>query len=295
MKKWTVMVSTVISLMVIAGCGNSTDTVKEENTGNIANTGNTGATPSKVDKGEPKENVPTVEELIKKTIEASQSLKSYSMDIQMDQNMSTEANGNLQEQKINMTIKTDMIKEPLTMYQEIKMNIPGMPQAQETKQYITQEGLFTQAQGKWIKLPDEANNQLLSSLNGQGSPEKQLEHFNTISKDTKVSEEGNNYVLKATVSGDSVKELAKQLMNSSGSANPELETMMGQMNITHLKLTYVIQKKEYLPVRMNVEMIMDMKQDTNKIAMDMKMDSAFSKYNEIKEIKVPQEVLDSAK
>ncbi|MBP1991793.1 DUF6612 family protein [Paenibacillus eucommiae] len=283
MKKWTVMVSAIILVMVISACGNN---VKD---------GESGATIKPTDNKVESKGVPTVEELIKKTTEASQGFKSYSMDIKMDQNMSIDANGTKQDQKVNMEIKTDMIKEPLAMYQEIKTNVPGLPEAQEIKQYITQEGIYTQTQGTWMKLPDETKDQLMASINAQGSPEKQLEQFNSITKDTKVTEDGDNYVMSAEVSGDSVKELAKKLMSGSGSPNPQLEAMMGSMNITHMKLTYVINKKEYLPVSMNVEMNMDMDQEGQKIGMEMKMDSSFSNYNEVKEIKVPQEALDSAK
>lgn len=57
----------------------------------------------------------------------------------MDQNISVTVDGKKQDQKVNMNMKTDVIQEPIAMYQEIKMTMPGNDQTQEIKQYITQE------------------------------------------------------------------------------------------------------------------------------------------------------------
>ncbi|MNV85939.1 hypothetical protein D3C71_1799270 [compost metagenome] len=151
-----------------------------------------------------------------------------------------------------------------------------------------------QSQGTWTKLPDTTKDQLMGTIKNQASPEKQLEQFKSITKDTKVTDDGGNYVMSATVSGENVKELAKKMVNSSGSANPQMDAMMEQMNIKSMKMTYAIKKDDYTPVSMNVEMTMDMDQQGQKISMDMKMDSTFSNYNKVAEIKVPAEALKSA-
>lgn len=290
MRKWTSMLLTVPLLLSITACGQKGESAPTGASQPAAGMNQTTAT-SKV---ETTKGVPTAEELIKKTSEASQKLKSYSMDTKMDQNISVTVDGKKQDQKVNMNMKTDVIQEPIAMYQEIKMTMPGNDQAQDIKQYITQDGIYMQSQGTWTKLPDNTKDQLMAIIKNQASPDKQLEQFNSITKDTKVTEDGGNYVMSATISGDSVKELAKKLMNSSGSNNPQMNAMMEQMNIKSMKMTYTIKKDEYIPMSMNVEMTMDMDQQGQKISMDMKMDNTFSNHNKVAEIKVPAEALKNA-
>ncbi|MNI05330.1 hypothetical protein D3C73_582790 [compost metagenome] len=290
MKKWMTVLLSITLIVSITACGQKADNVEAGGSQPASATNQ----PTPASKVETTKGVPTAEELIKKTSEASQKLKSYSMDSKMDQNISVTVDGKKQEQKLNMSMKTDMIQEPIAMYQEIKMTIPGMDQAQDIKQYITQEGIYMQSQGTWTKLPDTTKDQLMGTIKNQASPEKQLEQFKSITKDTKVTDDGGNYVMSATVSGENVKELAKKMVNSSGSANPQMDAMMEQMNIKSMKMTYAIKKDEYTPVSMNVEMTMDMDQQGQKISMDMKMDSTFSNYNKVAEIKVPAEALKSA-
>lgn len=73
-----------------------------------------------------------------------------------------------------------------------------------------------------------------------------------------------------------------------------MAAMLDQMNIKGIKITYGINKETYLPTKTNVEMTMEMSQDGQSVLLEMKMDSTISKHNEVSEIKVPQEVLDSA-
>ncbi|MEK8130341.1 DUF6612 family protein [Paenibacillus filicis] len=292
MKKWNnVLIASALAVS-LAACGSKVDPGAATNGASAP----PASSPTSTAQAPAASSAPTVGELINKTMEASQSLKSYSMDSQIEQKMTMTQNDQKQEQAIKMAIKTDMINEPLAMVQEISMNMPGLPSSQQIKQYITQDGIFMQTQGKWMKLPAEMKDQLLQAVQNQASPQKQLEQFNTIVKDTKVTEEGGHYVLDATVSGDHVKDLVKGFMSGTGpgGANPQIEALMQQMKIQSMKIKYVIKKDGYIPVSMNVAMLMDMEQQGQKMSMDMKMDSTFSNYNAVKEIKVPQEALNSA-
>ncbi|GJM75698.1 hypothetical protein HMSSN036_79140 [Paenibacillus macerans] len=230
-----------------------------------------------------------MDELIQKTTEASKGLKSFSMDASVNQNIVVTAGEQKQEQKVDMKMKIDTTKEPLAMYNETQMSIPDSGE-QKFEQYVTEEGIFTNATGTWTKLPDDQRDQILASMGQSANLEKQLEQFKAIAGETKVSEEGGEYILAADVSGDSVKELAKTLMSQSGGENEQMAAMLDQMNIKGIKITYGINKETYLPTKTNVEMTMEMSQDGQSVSLEMKMDSTISKHNEVSEIKVPQEV-----
>jgi hypothetical protein len=140
-----------------------------------------------------------------------------------------------------------------------------------------------------MKLPSEMTAQMNEIMKQSGSPEKQLEQFKTITKDTQVSEQGDSYLIKAEVSGDSVKELAKGYMEQASSGDPQMSAMMDQMNIKSMTISYAVDKKTYLPTQTNVDMVMDMNTSGQNVSIDMKMSGEISKHNEIKEIKVPDE------
>jgi len=236
--------------------------------------------------------LPTVEELIQKSTDASIALKSFSMDAQINQNITMGKGDQKQEQKVDMNMKSEIIKEPIQMYQDIEMKMAEG--AQTVKQYIMEDGIYSQVNGKWVKLPNEMKDQMIASMANTMKPESQMEQFKTISKDTKVTEEADQYILTADLSGDGVKELAKSLMSQAGSgANEQVTAMVDSMNIKKIKISYGVNKKTYLPTKSDVAMTMDMDQEGQSVSLDMVMTSTISKHNEISEIKVPQEALDA--
>ncbi|CAK4869419.1 unnamed protein product [Aphanomyces euteiches] len=237
---------------------------------------------------------PAALELIEKTAKASESLKSFTMDMRVDQKMTMTGGEIKQDQNIHMDMTTDIIKEPMQMHQEIKITAPSIPGGQNITQYISQDGVYVKSQDAWMKMPDAQKDQLMAAALQQANLETQLESFKKIIKDTKVTVEGDNYIMTANVSGDSVKELAKTLMPSTG-GSAESSALLDQMNITSMSLKYIIDKKSSFPVKMDVALVMNMNQAEQKIAMEMKMESAFLNQNKVAEIKVPQEALDSTK
>lgn len=235
--------------------------------------------------------LPTVEELIEKSTAASADLKSFSMTLDMKQNINITAGDQKQEQKVEMKSTSDFVKEPLTMFQDLDMNM-GELGSQKMVQYITKDGMFAQIEGNWVKMPEETTKELMATLEESSKPEKQLENFKAIAKDTVVTEEGNDYVLTASLSGDNVKELAKSFMNQGGQ-NEDMAAMLDAMNITSIKVVTAMNKETYYPTRSDVVMSAEMEQEGQKITIDMDMKSVISKYNEIEEIVVPEEALNA--
>ena len=187
----------------------------------------------------------------------------------------------------------DIIKDPMMIYQEMKMEMSGQ-EAQNVKQYITSDMIYSQVGEQWVKIPEAQTKELVEQMKASMNPEGELEQFKKIEEDTEVTEEGDNYVINADVSGDNVKELAKAVMEQNGS-NAQTQAMLEQMNITSMKMKYMINKETYLPAGTDVNMVMEMEQNGQKMTMDMKMNSTFSNHDQVEEIKIPQEALDSAK
>lgn len=284
MRRWTVVLLGVILAFGMTACGQG----KEAN-----GTNNGGTEKANQSQNAGESAALTLDELVQKTAEASNGLKSFTMEATVNQNITMTQGDQKQEQKVDMTMKMDTTKDPLKMYQEIQMTIPDSGN-QEIKQYITDEGIYSSVNGTWMKLPDEQKTQLLAGLEQSATPEKQLEQLKSVAQDAKVTEAEGEYVITAEMSGDGVKELAKSLMSQSGGANEQTAAMLDQMNIKDIKIEYAVNKETFYLTKANVEMTMDMEAEGQSISLEMKMNSTLSKHNELEEIKVPQEVLDSA-
>jgi len=287
LKKWTTLFIGALLAVSLAACGNDTDnTATPPATNN--ETSNEGNTPA-----EQETKIPTLDELITKTNAATKEMKSFTTEANIDQNLKLDAGEQSQDQQVKTSLKMDIIKDPMMIYQEMNMEMSGQ-EAQNVKQYITSDKIYSQVGEQWVAIPEAQTAALIEQMKASMNPEGELEQFKKIEEDTEVTEEGDNYVINADVSGDNVKELAKAVMEQNGS-DAQMQAMLDQMNITSMKMKYMINKETYLPASTDVTMVMEMEQNGQKMTMDMKMNSTFSNHDQVEEIKIPQEALDSAK
>lgn len=297
MKKWITIVLGAILLISITACSNGANN-SPANSASPSNTVDEPVVTDPVTDDTEEEAIPTAEELIQRIDEAGDSLKSYSMESTMDQNIAIDDNGTKQEQEISMQISSEIITQPYAAYQKISMsnpNIEGMEGMDGSEQYITTEGIYVKVNGEWVKLPDQDAEPLVNEMKNQSNPQSQFAQLEAVMDELNVGEEGDNYTLTAKLSGDGVKEIAKSYLNQSGGADPQTEAMIEQMDIKSLDMNYKISKETYYPVDAAVVMEMDMEIENQKLSLVMDMTTKFTDYNNIDEIKVPQEAIDSAK
>ncbi|OMF95437.1 DUF6612 family protein [Paenibacillus sp. FSL R7-0337] len=293
MKKWTTIFMGVMLTAALAGCGNNEKLKPSEGAATAAPAGNAApeASASAAPAEQTSDGVPSVEDLIKKTVAASDQLKSFEMESQVKQKINVKTAQGDNAQDTDMTTKSKFIKEPLTMHQEILMKTAQGDQ--KIEQYVTKDGFYSQTNGAWMKLPATMGQQVITAMQQSTNPEKQLEQFKAISEKTKITEDGDNYMLAAEVSGDDVKELAKTYMNQTGGSDQQMAAMMEQMNIKTMNIAYAVDKKTYFPTRTEVTMVMDMINGDQTISIDMDMKATISDHNKVDEIKIPQEALDA--
>lgn len=269
----------------LAACGNDTDKSATPPAGNETTTESNNT-------AEQNAAVPTLDELLAKTGEATKALKSFTTEANIDQKIKVDAGEQSQDQQVKTSLKMDIVKDPMMIYQEMELDMSG--QKQNVKQYITSDKIYSQVGDQWVAIPEEQTKALIEQLKASMNPEKELDQFKKVKEDVKITEEGDNYVLNADVSGDNVKELAKSVMEQNGS-DAQMQAMLDQMNIKSMKMKYLINKETSLMEKIDVEMVMEMEQNNQKMTMDMKMDTSFSNHDKVAEIKIPQEALDSAK
>ncbi|AZS13940.1 DUF6612 family protein [Paenibacillus lutimineralis] len=288
MKKMVVLLLGAVLALGLTGCG------QDKKADNNASSGAGSNAPATVETSEDVA-VPTADELFTKMTDATKDLKSLSMAASSKQKVVIKVGEETQEQNIEMEIKSDIIQDPLAMMQELHMSMGDLGN-QDVTQYVTADGIYMQTGGAWVKLTDETMMATLKDAAKQSAdPSQQIEQFKSIANEMKVTEDGSDFVLKANLSGDNMKELAKSLMSQNGGENQaDAMAAIDQMKIENINIVYSINKETYLPSKMSVEMKMDMEAEGQQVSMEMKMDSSFSKYNEIEAIEVPQEALDNA-
>ncbi|MBU5349463.1 DUF6612 family protein [Paenibacillus lautus] len=290
MKKWTAALLGAILVMSMTACGKDNKAADDAATPPATEQGTTPSTETPA-KEEPKEDaLPTADELLQKSAEASQNLKSFAMKADVKQHIVVEGEEK-QEQDVNMSLDSELTLEPVEMMQNVVMDSPEGKV--EMKQYITEDGIYMLMDGQWMKVPKESEQEIRDGLDmSSASPEQQVEQFKTLAKDFKVTEDGDTYVLTADVSGDNLKELAKSMMSQAGN-DPQMEAMMDQMDIKSIHIIYGVQKESYLPATTDLDMVMAMEAEGQKVSLAMKMKSTYSKHNEISKIEVPKEALNA--
>jgi len=299
-KLWTAVFSAMLVVSITA-CGNNeeaattetpaaTDTTAPAETATETPAAETAETPA-AEEPTGEASSMSAEELLNKAQEATKELKSYNMVANIDQDMMLNGEENTSKTMLN----TDIILDPVSAYQEITMEVSG--EKNEVKQYMTADAIYVGTNDQWMKLPEEQRSQAMASIENAANLESSFDQFKSIAKEMTVTEEGDDYVLSATLSGDEVKSMAQEVMGQSGT-DENTAAILEQMNIEEMKMTYAINKETSYPTKSIVDMTMSMQGGEGDQAMDMSMhmimDSTISKHNEIKEITVPQDVIDGA-
>ncbi|MGD6833045.1 DUF6612 family protein [Sutcliffiella halmapala] len=284
----------ILSVMMLAACGNSTTGNGEQNNASSNNKEVNGVTEAEEQDNTENESL-TADQVLQKSIAAMSSLKSYSMEMASEQEITMEG-----EEPINMvtSTKTDMTLDPVSMYQVNSMeDAESMMEGMETESYFTADGFFIldQMAGKWFKMPDEFTSELNSLSDMQTNPAQQLEMLKGYSDEMKLSEEGDVYILNFSGSGEQYNEMISMFGSMMGEEmGGMMEEMMSMMSINQLDYELHIDKETFY--QMNIVMMMDMEMDIEgeNITSIQNMNSTLSNFDEVGDITVPQEVLDSA-
>ncbi|QDH23546.1 DUF6612 family protein [Saccharibacillus brassicae] len=293
MRKWGTAALSVMMMAALAAC--STNEEAANTAAPVAETTAPATTETPAaETAAPAETaaVPTAEELLNKAQAASKELKSYNMVADMDQTMTLNGEETASKTKLN----TDMVVEPMSAYQEISTQTGDT--TNEVKQYITKDAIYMGMNDEWTKLPEENREQIMAGLENTANLDSSFEQFKSVAQDMKVTEEGDDYVLTADLSGDKIKSMASEMMGAN--TDEQTAAALDQMDIEEMKLTYAVNKETSYPTKSIVDMTMSMTGAAGEgqemdMQMHMIMNSTISKHNEIEAIEVPKEVIDGVK
>jgi hypothetical protein len=238
----------------------------------------------------------TIQEVLQKAQEASEKQKSMHADMDIGQIIELSSDDTTIESNIKM--KMDAVLEPLAMYQIMQMDM-GAEGSMEMEMYMTEDGFFMKdpESESWMKLPSEMFAMVEDSMATNANPTLDLAMFEKYADDFKFEQNDTEYILTIAAAGDKFKDLMKDTMASNGvteGMTEELEDVLKNMKIHGLDYEIFIDKKTFNTSAFNMDMDMEMTVEGETTRIKQKIKAEISQINELKEVIVPQEILDSA-
>ncbi|MEH7343404.1 DUF6612 family protein [Bacillus sp. JJ1532] len=236
----------------------------------------------------------TLEEVLEKSTEASNNLASFSVKMNLDQDITSDQEEmNLQTQSV---IEMNVVQDPMAFYQKMTMSLGDTGEEFETESYFTEEGMyFYEPSGKqWMKFPQEMTDAFLQMSGKQTNPGEELKKLQQFVEDFTFEQDSKNYILNLKASGDKFNDFIKE--TAAESLPPEMaqEDLMNSMKINAVEYKFLIDRESFLPVALDMNMEMELTVEDQTIIMNQKMNGQYSNHNNIDAITVPQEVIDSA-
>lgn len=285
MKKILSMIAAFLILVMLTACNQTAKTENEPSDGNNTQEAETNEKNKEL----------TLQQVLKKTIEASESLNSFSVKMNMDQQL----NAGQQSDQMNLksVINMDVTTKPMAFYQKMNMTMEGSEESFDTESYFTEEGMYfyDAAGGKWMKFPKEMSDQLVQLSGEQSNPAVGLKKLQENVEDLKFEQDGEHYMIKLKASGDKFNDFIKKTVQET--LPPQLaenEGALENMKINAIEYEFQIDKKTFYPTILNMMMDMEISAEGQTIKMLQNLKGEYSDYNTINKISVPQDVIENA-
>lgn len=278
MKKWTALLSIATLTLGLAACNETATPVQEKE---VTET-------SKL----------TLQEVYDKSMKVSEELKSVKGTIDMNQTMTMPS----EEMTLDIKSVLDMeyILEPMQMHQKGTTTMMGMGEGGESQEtemetYITEDAMYVYegTTAQWMKFPQEMVDQIMSSAN-QTDPATQLQPLQEYLEQVEFEQDDDTYILTLKGSGEEFTALVKDQVDEALQNLTAGENINLDFTINSVDYVVHIDKESYQTTKLDTVIDMDMTMDGETINLKMDAKTDFSKFNEIGEIVVPQEIIDSA-
>lgn len=276
MKKWTALLSVATLSLGLAACNETATPVQEKE---VTET-------SKL----------TLQEVYDKSMKASEELKSVKGSIDMKQTM------NIEEMTFDIKSVMDMeyIIEPMQMHQKGTTTMMGVGDGGESQEtdmetYMMEDAMYVYegTTAQWMKFPQEMVDQMMSTTK-QTDPATQLEPLQEYLEKVEFEQDDENYILTLEGSGEEFTSLVQDQVDEALQSLTTEENVNLDFTIHSVDYLVHIDKESFQTNKLDMVIDMDMSMDGEMINLNMNAKTNFSKFNEIDEIVVPKEVIDSA-
>lgn len=220
-------------------------------------------------------------------------MNSFSMNAKIKQSM------NFMGESMNadMALDMDVVLDPIGFYQSLSMTMDGLEgEDLSTKAYMTKDGYYTydSLTNQWMKFDDDMVSELQDLSDMQMDPNEQLELMTRYYQNVKIVEKANTYELHMSISGEGFQDLLNEVLSLTDLGLEE-ELLEGfDMNIKKMDMVSVYDKQTLYPLSGSLDSDITMVMEGEEMTMTQKADFTYSNINQLKEITIPAEVIDSA-
>ena len=226
----------------------------------------------------------SVEQIVNKSVESSKNIKSTDFEATSQ----SEILVGEQNQTIENTVSGSLIMDPLAM--KATTDVKAQGQSQTLELYIKDGTAYAKSTGQneWVKSSNNNITAQFENLKKIANSDQILEFYKKIAKDFKKTEENGNYVLTYTGNGEQFKDLMVAVANAS-SGSEVTASAFNNVDFKNVSIKLVV-TKDFVPVNNEVTMELATKDTSNPTTMKIKQIIKYSNVNNVKEIKLPDEV-----
>lgn len=241
----------------------------------------------------------TADEVLSKSLAASQKAKNYASDMTMNQVI----NDGKQKIHLDSTINMKIQQKPLLIKQKMKMKTSGLESAGSGAMNSVIMNVYLNDKNMYISNPsmkDEWYKMSLTNIpnmNGmpqpnqqQMRPEDQLKQLKKFSDKIVMKEEGNNYILTLTSNGKDLDKLVSDLIPN----NDQLKNQASQITIKKFAMIIHINKETFLQDSFKANTEMELTTQGQKVDMTQNMDGTIKDYNKVEKLEIPKDVMENA-
>lgn len=236
-----------------------------------------------------------IEEVLTKSSDVSENLESFAVKTESEQTIQLESNetNGLPQGGIPIVSTIDAVHqvEPEAFYQTVET------MDQVTEQYYTEKGLYmtSPTQDGWVKAPENILDQIQAMSAESQTPAEQLQHLEKYVEDFQLKQEEENYILTFQSNVENAQQLVEDAVQENLPADEIPEELLNTLDVNELKYRMVINKDTYYPQTFSMDMDFNMEEENGeRIQLQQSLYSEFSRFNEIEEITIPQNILDEA-
>jgi len=243
----------------------------------------------------------SIMDLYEKAISASEDIQSAEVKANVEMLMGLD--GEEMVTKSDMTMLMTM--DPVTMHQKGTTSVSFGDDEDETidtEMYLLEDEIYIYEgfTDQWIKMDDSMGEMFgeMAQADEQQDPYEQLKMFEDHVKHFTLETTSDAYILSLEVNEDSFDELLTDILEETLPEDIEGlfedEDMFNDTDIEQLDYKITLDKQSLQIREYDMNMVMTIESEGEVVTLDQKLQSVYTKINEIDKIEVPQDVIDEA-
>lgn len=234
-------------------------------------------------------------QIIEKTIKTSDRLKSFSIEIEMEQKM----NGLVDEPiQFLSTIEMDIVRQPLALYQKMSLKLMGEQESFNSEAYFTNGVLFFYDgdSERWLKHKGEMLINFISVTNEQTDPASEIKKLRQYKNDFSLKENKNDYVLTLKASDETISHFIKEKLNDWLPEGLILDKKdwFNEMKINQVSYNVSIDKELFYPTTFELTLQFEIAEGNETVEVEQTIHGKYKRLNKFSLIEVPKEIMEEA-